>query len=191
MDIEDAIHKRRTIRRYKQDLISIDILKKLIDFARVAPVSANIQNIEYIIIIDQKMKDKLFPLLEWAGYLPKNERTPPIGQRPTAYIIVLVNNKIKKANVDFNVGAAVENILLGAMKFKIGSCWLGSIDRKKIKKLFEIPDYYDVKHVISLGFPNEESVIERYTGSFKYWKDNSNVMHVPKRELKDVLFKII
>ena len=191
MDIEDVIYKRRTIRRYKQDLIPIDTLKKLIDFARVAPASSNLQNIEYIIVIDPIMKDKLFPLLKWAGYLPKSERLPPIGQRPTAYIIVLVNTKIKKGNVDFNVGAAVENILLGAVKFELGSCWIGSIDRKKIKQLFEIPDHYNVKHVISLGFPNEKSIIERYIGSFKYWKDTSNIIHVPKKELKDLLFKII
>ena len=32
MDLEDAIFKRRTIRRFKQDPIPTDILKKLIDF---------------------------------------------------------------------------------------------------------------------------------------------------------------
>ena len=190
MDIEDAIYKRRSIRRYKQDLIPTEILKKLIDYARIAPTSSNIQSIEYIIVTDLNMREKLFPLLEWAGSLPVKEREPPIGQRPTAYIIVLVNTKIKKRDVDFDVGAAIENILLGAVKFGIGSCWIGSVDREKIRELFKIPDHYDIKHVVSLGFPDEESIIERYEGSFKYWKDKSNVMHVPKRELKEILLKI-
>jgi len=33
MDIEEAIYKRRTIRRFKQDPIPRDILKKLVDYA--------------------------------------------------------------------------------------------------------------------------------------------------------------
>ena len=34
MDIEAVIYKRRTIRRFKQDPIPVETLKKLIDFAR-------------------------------------------------------------------------------------------------------------------------------------------------------------
>ena len=189
MDIEDAIYKRRTIRRFKQEPIPIEILKKLIDFARVAPMGSNIQSIEFIIVNDLEIREKLFPLVKWAAFLPVKERTPETDKRPTAYIIVLVNTKIKN-NADFDVGAAVENILLGAVKFGIGSCWMGSIDRDKIRDLFLIPEHYDIKHVISLGFPDEKSVMESYKDSFKYWKDNEKVMHVPKRSLDDIIIKI-
>ena len=43
MDVEEAIRKRRTIRRYKQDPIPLDLLKNLIDLARLAPMAKNIQ----------------------------------------------------------------------------------------------------------------------------------------------------
>ena len=191
MDIDEIIYKRRTIRKFKQKSISIEILKKLLDFARVAPMGSNIQSIEFIIVKDPKIREKLFPLVKWAAFLPKKERTPEIGRRPTAYIIVLLNSKIKKTDLAyFDLGAAVENILLGAVNFKIGSCWMGSIERDKIRLLFEIPDYYDIKHVISLGYPDEKSVMESYKGSFKYWKDDDNIMHVPKRNLDDIILKI-
>lgn len=92
--------------------------------------------------------------------------------------------------VDFNIGAAVENILLGAVNLGIGSCWMASINRKKIRELLEIPDYYDIKQVISLGYPDEDSIMEPYKDSFKYWKDDIGRMHVPKRNLDDIIFKI-
>jgi len=189
MDIETAINLRRTIRRFKQDPISTEILKKLVDYARVAPVARNIQALEYIIVNNTEMNEKLFPLVRWANSLPEDQRTPEKGREPTAYILVLVNKKIKRAFVDFDVGAAVENILLGAISFGIGTCWMAAIDYKRIRELFEIPEDYDLKQVISLGYSDEESVMEPYTDKFAYWKDSEGKMHVPKRSLDEIIFK--
>ena len=191
MDIEEAIYKRRTIRRFKQDPIPIKTLKKLVDFARLAPAGNNIQCVEYIIVHTPEMTEKIFPLVRWAASLPKKDRDPEVFRRPTAYIIVLVNTNIKKSYYEFDIGGAVENILLGALNFNIGSCWMGSINGRKIRKLLEIPDYYEITHVISLGYPDEESVVEPYNDSFKYWKDEKWIMHVPKRALDDIIFKIL
>jgi nitroreductase len=191
MDLEEIIYRRRTIRRFKQKAINIEILRKLIDLARVAPMARNIQALEFIIVHSNETRNKLFPLVNWASSLPENQRTPEKGREPTAYIIVLVNTKIKNSYVDFDVGAAVENILLGAVEYGIGSCWMGSIKRGEIRKLFEIPNYYEIKHVISFGYPDEESVMELYKDSFNYWKDNKGQMHVPKRSLDNIIFKII
>ncbi len=190
MDFEETIYKRRTIRRFKQEPISLDTLKKLVDFARVAPMARNVQALEFIIVEDIEMRKKLFPLVSWAGSLPQDQRTPESGREPTAYIIVLVNTKIKRSFVDFDVGAAVENILLGAASFGIGTCWMAAINYKKIREVFEIPEHYDLKQVISLGYPDEESVMEAYKDSFKYWKDSDGKMHVPKRDLDDIILKI-
>ena len=190
MDIEEAIKKRRTIRRFKQDPIPSEILKKLIDYARIAPAASNIQSLEYIIVESPTMTEKMFPLVRWASSLPKEKRTPESGRKPTAYIIVLVNTKIKQSYFDFDVGAAVENILLGAVSFGIGTCWMGSIKGKDIRVLLDIPDFYEIKHVISLGYPDETSEIEPYGDSYKYWKNPDGTMHVPKRDLDDIIYKI-
>jgi len=32
--------------------------------------------------------------------------------------------------------------------------------------------------------------METYKDSFKYWKDSDGKMHVPKREIDDIIFKI-
>lgn len=153
-------------------------------------MARNIQAVEFIIVNNSEVKKKLFPLVNWAASLPENQRTPEKGREPTAYIVVLVNSIIKKTYVDFDVGAAVENILLGAVNYGIGCCWMGSIKRDKIRKLLEIPDFYVIKHVISLGYPDENSVVEPYKESFHYWKDNEGQIHVPKRSLDNIIFKI-
>jgi nitroreductase len=190
MDIEKAIYKRRTIRRFKSKPIELETLKKLVDYARVAPMARNVQALDFIIVRDSKMCADLFKLINFAGSLPEEQRTPEPGREPTAYIIVLLNTTIKESYVDFDVGAAVENILLGAMNYGIGSCWMGNINVRKIKKLFGIPDNYQIKHVISLGYPDEISFMEPFNGTYSYWKNPDGTMHVPKRNLKDIIFKI-
>ena len=134
--------------------------------------------------------EEMFHLVKFAGSLPENQRTPEEGRRPTAYIVVLVNSNIKKSYFEYDVGAAVENILLGAVHYGIGSCWMANINRKKIQKLCDIPEDYKIIQVISLGYPDEESVMEHYKDSYKYWKDDDSAMHIPKRSLKDIIFKV-
>ncbi|MFX0001718.1 MAG: nitroreductase family protein [Candidatus Hodarchaeota archaeon] len=190
MDLEEIIYKRRTIRRFKQDPVPLDLLKKLIDFARLAPAARNIQALEFIIVQNSEIREKLFQLVRWAASLPEEQRTPEKGREPTSYIIVLINRKIKNTYYNFDVGAAVENILLGAVSFGLACCWMGAIDRDKIRELFKIPNYYEITHVISIGYPDEESMIELYKESFDYWKDNEGKIHVPKRDLNDIIFKI-
>ncbi|MFX1363933.1 MAG: nitroreductase family protein [Promethearchaeota archaeon] len=190
MEFEEVIRQRRTIRRFKQEQVSIDILKKLIDYARIAPMARNIQGLEFIIIQNPDVREKLFPLVKWASSLPEDQRTPEKGREPTVYFVVLNNTKIKPSYFQFDVGAAVENILLGAVNFGLGCCWMASIDREKIRELFKIPDNYEIIHVISMGYPDENSVIEPYKGTFDYWKDNMGGMHVPKKSLDEIIYKI-
>ena len=190
MDIEEAIRKRRTIRRFKQDPIPSEILKKLIDYARIAPAGSNIQAVEYVIVESSAMREKMFPLVKWASSLPADQRTPESGREPTAYIIVIINTDIKKSYYDYDIGAAVENILLGAVSFGLGCCWMANIKGNKIRNLLEIPPNYEIKHVISLGYPDETSVMEPFEGSFKYWKEG-NEMHVPKRKLEEIILRTL
>ena len=189
IEFEKVVYERRTIRRFKKEPIPIEILKKLVDFARLAPAASNKQSLEYVIVEDSEMRSKLFPLLRWAAYLPKEQRTPKEGKRPMAYIIVLNNIRIRK-NAPYHIGAAIESILLGATNFGLGACWMGSIDKIKIRELFKIPKHYKISHVISLGVSDEKSQVEPYENSFKYWKDKKGKMHVPKRSKEEIIQKI-
>lgn len=180
------IKKRRTIRRFKQKEIPLELLEKFVDMARIAPSGANIQPLEYIIVNDKKIVDEIFPLTGWAGYLGK-DGVPPEGKRPVAYIVVLINNDLKSPTPKHDAGASIMSILLSATYEGIGTTWIGSLNREKLREILKIPENYEIDSVIALGYPDEESVIEEFTGSVKYWKDEKGVMHVPKRNLKDIL----
>ncbi len=186
MKVYEAICKRRTIRRFRQEPIPKGILEKLIKAARLAPSAANLQPGEYIVVDEPSLVEQVFSTLRWAGYIvPRWE--PPEGERPVAYIVVLLNKEKVKAGGERDAAASIENILLAALEEGIGSCWLGSIDREILQGLLNIPQHCQIDSIVALGYPKESPVVEEMKDSIKYWKDDKNMLHVPKRKLEDIL----
>ncbi|MGB9893035.1 MAG: nitroreductase family protein [Candidatus Saccharicenans sp.] len=182
----ELIKKRRTIRQFRAEEIPENILLELLDLARLAPSAANLQPLEFMLIKDSEVRRKVFPCLRWAAYInPAGDPKP--GQEPTAYVIILVNTEIREKGFEYDVGAAAENIIIGALTQGIGSCWLISIDRDKLRNILDIPEKYRIDSVIALGYPAEEPIVEDFQDSIKYWKDETGLLHVPKRRLEKVV----
>lgn len=185
-NIVSLIKKRRTIRLFSSQKVPYRIVKTSIDCARLAPSAANLQFIEYLVIDRKDLKRKIFPCLKWAGYIYPL-RTPSSDEQPYGYILILINKK-KSASPDLrDIGAAVENIILVLFSFGIGSCWLANIDRDRLENIFNIPDFMEIDSILAYGYPKEFPMLETRSDEVKYWLDNNNCLHVPKRPLKDVL----
>ena len=186
MDFLDIIKTRRTVRLFKQDPINNKLLYELVECARRAPSGANRQPLEYVIVNDPVQVERVFEHLAWAGYV-KPKRTPPAGKRPVAYIVVMVNRNISKEAPD-DAAAAIENILLAAWAKGIGSCWIGSVQRQGVAALIAMPENYLIDSVIALGYPDEEPALEDCKDdSIKYYLDDNDRLHVPKRTLADIV----
>ena len=101
----------------------------------------------------------------------------------TLLCLGLVNNKWYQRDVGF----ATENIVLAAEGEGIGSCILCNVNRDKVREILKIPDEFEVDSVVALGYKSEKSVVEDFKGSVKYWRDENQILHVPKRGLKDII----
>ena len=188
MSTYETILKRRSIRRFRQIPISYRILRKLINAARLAPSGANLQPCEFIIVNKKELVDGIFLTLRWAAYLGK-KGAPSLQEKPTAFIVALFNKGVRQLCGAADIAAAVENILLVATEEGLGSCWIASIDKLRIRKILNIPRNYSVEYVVALGYPKEKSVIEDFKKDQRYWRDKRGLLHVPKRRLKDILHR--
>lgn len=189
MNVSEAIYKRRSIRRFSPQPIDKDVLYELVMAARVAPQAANIQPLQYMIVHQKQLLEPVFECTRWAGYLENYAPRP--GFRPTAYIVVLVNEELKKAGNDTDAGAAVENMLLMAVEKGLGSCWIGSVDREKLSALLGVPEACKIHSVIALGYAAEDPVWEDKEGdSIRYYLDEEHRLHVPKRRMNEIIVPI-
>ncbi len=99
MNVYEMTIRRRTIRRFKQKPVPFEILKKIVNAGRLAPSSANLQPIEYIVIDSPDIVEKVFGTLKWAAYIsPAGD--PPQGHRPVAYVVVLTNKEKNSGNCE-------------------------------------------------------------------------------------------
>jgi len=189
--LKDLIIRNRSYRRFYQDTeVPRAVLEELIELARLSPSAANLQPLKYIISQTPAWNEKIFETLTWAGYLTEWSG-PQDGERPAAYIIILLDQNISK-KLDCDHGIAAQSILLGAAEKGLGGCIIGSIHREKLRTVLNIPDQFKIMLVLALGYPKEKVKIESLEGddSVHYWRDKKQVHYVPKRNLKDLIFKV-
>ena len=179
------ILKRRSIRLFKQKKVPLNIIKKVINAARLAPSSANLQFIEYLIIDKKDLKDKIFSTLRF-GYYVYPKRVPQDNFKPNFYIIVLINKKRSKEPNLRDIGLALENILLSLLSFNLGGCIIQNIDKERLYKILNLKKEYEIDCVVACGWPAEKPKLETKSKDVKYWVDKKNVLHVPKRPLKEI-----
>lgn len=179
------ITKRRSIRLFKPKEVRPALIKKVVNSARLAPSAANLQFIEYLAVQDKDLREQIFVHTKWAGYLYP-QRMPPQGRRPVFYIFLLINQE-KSANPDLrDVGAAAENLLLSLLAFGLGACWIASLERERLQAILNIPGKYKIDSLIAGGYPDESPKLET-SSVIKYWLDDKNRLHVPKRPLGEIL----
>jgi len=185
--IQKLIKQNRSCRRfYEDDEIDTTTLKDLVNLARLSASAANLQPLKYILSCSTKKNRQIFSCLAWAAYL-KDWSGPKEGERPSAYIIILGDTNITK-NFGCDHGIASQSILLGARDKGLAGCMLGAIKRKKLRDVLKIKERFKILLVLALGKPKEEVMIETVDDdNIKYWRDNNNIHHVPKRKLEDII----
>lgn len=186
LTIMEAIEKRRSIRRYKPDPVPDDVVKELLEAARLAPSGCNAQPWRFKVVRDGETKRKLAqaacdqPFIADApvvlvccadirGYLDGTvsgiedlDRTGAVEGRVAG--IILEKVEIMKTmpveqiapRIAFNVAIAVEHIVLRAVDFGLGSCWIRLFDERAVRNIFGWDDYINVVSLLPLGYPAEE-----------------------------------
>ncbi|BCZ47963.1 nitroreductase [Clostridium gelidum] len=186
--IKELILKNRSYRRfYEEKLIEKSNLKELVNLARLSPSGGNIQALRYILVNTKEQNDKINKHIFWAGYY-KEWDGPKEGEKPSAYIVVVKDTNLKNS-LPQDEGISVQSILLGAVEIGLGGCIIANINRKKLSEELKLDEKYEIALVVALGYPKEEVVIETVneSGDIKYWRDENEIHHVPKRSLDELI----
>jgi nitroreductase len=188
MDFKDLAKQNRSYRRFdEQFLIYRDTLVELVGLTRFAASGRNAQPLKYYLSNDRDLNEQIFSTLAWAGYL-KEWPGPEKGERPSAYIVVLLDHTISDTFL-CDDGIAMQNILLGAVEKGLGGCILRSINKPRLAGLLNLPDHLEIIDVVALGKPIETVVITNVgdAGDIRYYRDENGVHYVPKRSIDELI----
>jgi nitroreductase len=154
MDLLEIIENRRSIRVFKKQDVSQDIIEKLLEAARWAPSAGNVQPWAFVVASSPKMKRSL----SMAAFGQKDLEEASI------VIVVCADEKLAEQSYGErgkslyclqDTAAAVQNIMLTAYSLGLGSCWIGAFKEAEIRQIIKAPKEMRPIALIPVGYPNE------------------------------------
>lgn len=178
----NAIYKRRSIRKFQQKAVPMELINKVLDAGRVAPSAKNRQPWYYIVFAGEHKKELLDAMgngLEREeqgitdlpnsryGLADARNTLRIMREAPVIIIVINTNGKSPFLPVDndervteicdsLSIGAAVENILLAAEEVGLGALWIANT----CFAYRELTDYLNTDKqlacAIAIGYANEK-----------------------------------
>jgi nitroreductase len=173
MDIIEAIYQRKSIRGFKSDPVSRDILTKILDAACRVPSALHTQSWEFVVLMGDVLDgvraaigDKLNkkePMhrnrdvsvswsndsidREWQGF---RFFDAPVG------ILILTENLFSDVGPLLDLGAAMQTLCLAALNFGLGTCIedQGVLYPGVLRKIAQIPENRKILTAIAVGYPD-------------------------------------
>ncbi|MBD3227886.1 MAG: NADH dehydrogenase FAD-containing subunit [Candidatus Lokiarchaeota archaeon] len=134
MKVSECILKRRSIRNFKNKPIPNDDIIKILEAARWAPSAKNRQVIRFIVVTYEEILEDI----------SNHAKILFFKQRHAAKAPVIIAVCTPKGTWIEEIGAAIQNMLLLAWTLGIGSCWIGSFNKNKVKEILKIPKKYKI-----------------------------------------------
>ncbi|WXG43747.1 MAG: nitroreductase family protein [Promethearchaeati archaeon SRVP18_Atabeyarchaeia-1] len=161
MDVLEAILSRRSIRKFKKDKpVEEEKLQKVLDACRAAPSAHNRQPWEFIVITSKEALKAISKETAYGQFLA----SAPMG------VAIVLDPKVSPDQYMVDGGIVSQNFALAAYGLGLGTCWVGTMNRDKVKGLLGIPAEKYLLTVLPLGYPD------------------GNFPAIPRKPLKDVLY---
>ncbi len=152
------IVERRSIRKYKSDMVPSELIDEILKAGTYAPTGMNSQSPIIIAITNKETRDKLSKL----NAKIMEVDTDPFYGAPVV-IVVLVDKTVPTHIYDGSL--VMENMMLAAHSLGLGSCWIHRAkeefeteEGKEILKSLGITgEYVGIGHCI-LGYPDCEKI---------------------------------
>jgi len=186
MEFIDVIKNRRSIRKFKKDDVSDELIMKLIEAARIAPSGSNLQPAKFIIVKSETGREKLkecTPLafvhnapvtiicLADTGALSGRELRMSELREAGAFVDTpldgagfaeamksraAMSEADAAAYLKFNAAIAIDHLILRAFDLGLGSCWIGMFDHRKVREVFDLDIRYLVAALVPVGYPDQK-----------------------------------
>jgi len=118
-EVLEQIKSRRSVSKYKQDMIPQEILDQIIEAGRYAASGMGYQNTIIIQVTNKEMRDKIAELnREIGGW---KEGFDPFYGAPAILIVLAKKDWVTGVN---DGSLVMGNLMLAAHELGIGSCWV-------------------------------------------------------------------
>lgn len=153
--VNKLIYERRSIRDWIEKPVPDEMIEKILEAGRAAPIGCNLDEIRFIVI-----KDSEEAKMVWSD----------ISTKYAVIIVICYDTRIPQVvyqdrfvphNPGYDAAAAGDHMLLMAHALGLGAVWLSRLVKteltentgEKFRKLYGLPDYIQVAMHIAVGWP--------------------------------------
>jgi nitroreductase len=148
MDAFEAIESRRSVRKYKKDQpVEEEKLNKVLEACRASPSAHNGQPWDLIVIKNMDTLKEISKETAYGQFLAN----VPLG------IAIVLDPKVSENFHMVDGGILTENFALAAHALGLGTCWVGTMNREKVKQMLNIPAEKVLLTILPLGYPDGKS----------------------------------
>jgi len=143
----EIIKKRRSVRKFEPKPVPEEIIKDILDCARLAPTAINIQPWLFGAVTDPGLKQQIADITDHGKFI-----------KDCAVCFAVFTDSSQKYFLEDGC-AATENILLACTAHGIGSCWVAGHGKAyvgSIGKLLNVPHPYTLIALIAAGYSNQQ-----------------------------------
>jgi nitroreductase len=158
MELQEAIEKRRSVRKFTEEQVTDKQIREILEAARMAPSWSNTQIWEFIVIRERDMMERI------AETYSETNPARKCTKNASALIMVCAKNNLSGCKEGkqvtkfnewfmFDLGLAVQNLCLKAHELGLGTVIAGLFDHDKCREMLSVPEGYEVVTAIPVGIP--------------------------------------
>ncbi len=164
MDAIKLIEERRSVRKYKAEKVSRDLMREVVELSRWAPSWGNFQIARYTLVDDESIIEKI----AGSGVMNFGYNIKTLATAKGVAVLSYVKGKSGKLYSEdystskggawevFDAGIACQTFCLAAHAKGVGTCIFGVFDDSVISQLIDLPEDETVAAIITYGFEEGE-----------------------------------
>lgn len=178
--VNKLIYGRRSMRNWINKPVPDELIERILEAGRAAPIGCNLGEIRFVVIKDHKEAKMV-----WSDISTENAVIIVVCY-DTRIPSLLGQDQFVPQNTGFDAAAAVDHMLLMAHALGLGAVWLSKTVESPITKdtglrfreQYGLPDYIEIAAHIAVGWPAigtiktkrvplKDMILERNSGSFQ------------------------
>lgn len=161
----DLVRHRTSCRAYEDRLVEREYLECMLEAARLAPSACNKQPWRFAVVQDKTLRLRLVEEAFITG-IPMRWACDASAMIALGMQKSTITHRIapKISGVDYpllDLGIAGEHLVLQAEELGLGTCWIGWIKPKVVRRLVQWPSSIEPVALITVGWPDLSRRTER------------------------------
>jgi len=141
--VREVVMHRRSVRSFEPKPIEDGVLAEILEAGHQAPSAANRQPWQFVVVRDVQRRRELAEACSSQSWLAE----------AGAMIVGLGFPSASERWYRVDVAIAMENMILAATSFNLGTCWIGAFDEVAVKRVIGAPDDTRVVAITPVGVP--------------------------------------